>query len=459
MRNSDRIRIAYKKWKAALFFDKTQMPLRDRAVIFEGDRIEEKLNKIEAALFNGDGWEEMKDQILDSVGVLVYPKKLKNIKQDTVIFNSDSMNITMEKPQYFIDLSPEGHILGTLWVLTFGIMLDRNAGDNQNIEGMYAHSYGNRLRKNLQNTKTNDYTYSPGLFEPYFKQYQSWRDNALEIAKERLNRNQDALILTLDFKSFYYSVDIQKHMLDKILKKSDWKDEAWAARLNEIIYAIIACYSRKVRAIHKDNKEMTLGERNFLPIGFLPSNLLSNYVLTPFDKAIIDYWNPTYYGRYVDDIIIVDKVETNDDIYKLARIKDPEAGKLNADMIITKKLCEHILDRDAICKKKVTYGVRKEILKCGNNDLVIQGEKVKLFYFQSGATKALLTCFQSQIKNNISEFRMLPDMDAVIQYQDYSELFQIKNEDSINKLRSVTGVELDRFSLAKFSVNIVRLAV
>ena len=41
-------------------------------------------------------------------------------------------------------------------------------------------------------------------------------------------------------------------------------------------------------------------------------------------------------------------------------------------------------------------------------------------------------------------------MDTVIKNGDYSELFQIKNEESINKLRSVTGIELDKFALAKF---------
>lgn len=50
-------------------------------------------------------------------------------------------------------------------------------------------------------------------------------------------------------------------------------------------------------------------EASILPIGFLPSNILSNWRLNQFDRQIIDRWNPVYYGRYVDDIIIVDKVE------------------------------------------------------------------------------------------------------------------------------------------------------
>lgn len=450
-----------------VFFDKTQMPLRDCAVLFEDRTIEKKLDELEKALFYGEGWAELKEKILSSVDVLIFPKKLTDISKETAIFNSDSMDITMKKPQYFIDLSPEGHILGTLWVLTFGIKLDKSVGEDSATEGMYVHSYGNRLRKSLINPATNEYTYSPSLFEPYFEQYQSWRDNALEIAKERLNNKQDALILTMDFKSFYYSVDIQKDMFEKILKGSDRSDELWAARLNDLIYDIIVQYAKKVREVHNektavnDNEALSLGNRNFLPIGFLPSNILANYVLTPFDKAIVEKWNPTYYGRYVDDIIIVDKVETNDMIYSLARSKNP-TSRLNTDTIIERKLCEKVLGIDDVDENskpepnnnedesKKKYFILPEILLCGESKIEIQGEKVKLFYFQSGATKALLTCFQGKIQGNISEFRMLPDMDAVLQYRDYSELFQIKNEDSINKLRSVTGIELDKFALAKF---------
>ena len=41
----------------------------------------------------------------------------------------------------------------------------------------------------------------------------------------------------------------------------------------------------------------------------MPSNVLANECLHKFDNAILDGWNPIYYGRYVDDILIVEKVE------------------------------------------------------------------------------------------------------------------------------------------------------
>lgn len=472
MRNIDRLRIAYKKLKATVFFDKTQLPLRDQLVLYE-DNIEEKLSALEQALFHGVGWDEAEKTILDSIGVLIYPKRLKTVDDDMAIFNSDSIAIEMDEPQYFIDLSPAGQLLGVLWVLEIGAMLDKNAGEEcDKGKGMYPYSYGNRLRKNLINRKTNNYTYAPGLFEPYFSQYQSWRDHALDYAKERLNDKQDAFILTLDFKSFFYSVDIQQPMFDGFVERADKMPEKhrhidWLKRLNLFVYRVIERYSQKLRSIHIDNDSLSLKKRNVLPIGFFPSNILSNVVLTPFDNEVIKKWNPVYYGRYVDDIIIVDKVETNSEIFRLARSADKK-DRLDSDWIINQFLCESgIMKSDKVqtdnndqagkksddnddLKPPVTYHILPWVLSCGDSFISVQDRKVRLFYFQSGATKALLNCFHSKIQENVSEFRLLPDMDAVIKYGDYSELFQIKSEDSINKLRSVTGINLDKFALAKF---------
>ena len=43
MREHELVRMAYKKFKANLYFDKTQLPLRDRLVLFENEGIEENL--------------------------------------------------------------------------------------------------------------------------------------------------------------------------------------------------------------------------------------------------------------------------------------------------------------------------------------------------------------------------------------------------------------------------------
>lgn len=443
MTDLERIEIAYKKFKANLYFDKTQLPLRDRVVLFENEGIQNKLSELHAALMCDKDWVEYERKILEQIGILLYPKKLKSISDDTAIFNADHIPIEMSAPQFFIDLPVEGHILGTLWVLSVGLALDKNADDN-NPGGMYEHSYGNRLKKTLINRDSKDITYSPNLFEPYFTQYESWRDHGLEKAKERLDDKQDALILTLDFKSFYYSVHLEECHFQMFLGRVD-NQQPWYTRVNDFVFKVICRYSKILKNTIGMQSELGIGSRNVLPIGFLPSNILSNWVLSAFDDAIIDRWNPVYYGRYVDDIIIVDKVEKNDPLYKEAR-QESANGRLSADKVIQLKLVEKAIFTKA---QPSTYQISRDALTCKGSTIQVQNGKVKLFYFQSGATRALLDCFKTKIAQNASEFRLLPDMDAILMHHNYSEIFDLRNEESINKFRGITGIELDKFALSK----------
>ena len=439
------------------------MPLRDRLVLFEHEGIEAKLNELYEALINGEHWEDYEKKIIDQIGVLLYPKSLQKMPKDTAIFNADSMPIEMDAPQYFIDLPVEGHILGTLWILSIGLRLDKNS-DADDPNGMYEHSYGNRLRKTLISEVSNDVTYSPGLFEPYFAQYESWRDYALECSKERLDDRQDAIILTLDFKSFYYSVHLDQEDFQAFLSRLP-KTYAWHKRVNDFVFKVISRYSDVLRRTIGSGSKLQIGNRNVLPIGFLPSNILGNWILTGFDDAIIEKWNPVYYGRYVDDIIIVDKVEKNSHLYKKARKKKPNE-RLTSDDVITFQLVDKgILAQDSETDKhrnskekqesdekkdQVTYRIDTEVLSYRGCEITVQSQKVKLFYFQSGSTQALLNCFKTQIAKNASEFRLLPNMDSVLKHRNYSEIFDLRNEEGINKFRGITGIELDKFALSKF---------
>lgn len=132
--------------KASVYFDKTQLPLRDKITTFESrSQIEKKLEKIVKMLSGTKAeWAQYQEERLSSVGTFVFPKKLKAIEQNMGILTGESIPIEMDAPQYFIDLDAEGHILSVLWVLSVGIALDPG-GEG----GMYEHSYGNRLKKNI----------------------------------------------------------------------------------------------------------------------------------------------------------------------------------------------------------------------------------------------------------------------------------------------------------------------
>lgn len=241
-----------------------------------------------------------------------------------------------------------------------------------------------------------------------------------------------------NFDSFYYNYG---------------NNEKWIKHINDFVYKVLLKYSQKITSFC-DILDCPINNRIILPIGFLPSNILSNWILTDFDNAIIEQWNPVYYGRYVDDIIIVDKVEKNSPLYRQARAKT-DTFNLSSDNIIKMFLNN---DRVSILSSlpsnnknsTINYIINKKLLKNKECHVEIQNSKVKVFYFQSGATQALLKCFQTQIARNVSEFRLMPDMDRVIYRKDYSEIFNLKSNDSINKLRCIDGINIDKFSLSKF---------
>lgn len=457
---------AYKKLKSSVYFDKTQLVLRDLLVQYEGLNIDLDyvLEELWTSFKDKDKWSKLTTDIMDSIDVLIYPKSLKLAPQ-SIIFNSVSDTIEIDALQYFINMDVRGHILGVLWLLMIGWQLD---------EKIYEHSYGNRIRKKLVNDMANGATYSPYLFEPYFEQYESWRDTALSDAKKCLNRNQDVVILTMDFRRFYYSVDMTEKVFNEILNtiNIDSEDICLYERINYFIYQVIATYSKK----YNDGKEDGL---NILPIGFLPSNVLANWCLKNFDKAIIDGWNPIYYGRYVDDILIVDKVEKNSDIFTKAKnhsLSRTDIIKFFLEQCTKWKGfipgCENSLgfsplieDKELIITDKGkdkdirVYKINPiyNIAEDTKTQVTVQDEKVKIFYFKSGESDALLTCFKNNISNNKSEFRFMPEDEAVFQEDDYSEIYNLKESESINKLRGVDGISIDKFALSKFLGKYLRI--
>jgi len=471
--SEDLIEKAYKKLKSSVYYDKTQLILRNRIVELELEYPGKALDKyfkesIYAALLNDTKFNKLQNDICKKISVISLPKKLDDINSD-IIINSVSNKISIKELQHYIDMPVEGHILGVLWIMLIGYKID---------EGIYEHSYGNRIRKNLINELSDNPTYSPYLFEPYFEQYESWRDKAMSEAQKHMNLKQDVAIVTMDFKRYYYSLDINNEVMKTIIKDVLLDDEEiidCCKRLNNFVETVIGTYSDKFEDVFE--------HRKILPIGFLPSNIIGNWCLKHFDEAIVDGWNPVYYGRYVDDILIVDKVERNGKIY--AKVKNCELSKkdiieyfltsctkwhggnpescnynnnyavIQKNEDLTKREIEQAKteNRDASEDKNAVYEVNNKYNPVPgekNTRIIVQNEKVKIFYFKHDESDALITCFKSNIAKNKSEFRHLPEDEAVFQQDDYSDIYSLSNNDTVNKFRGIESISLDKYKLSKF---------
>lgn len=461
------LQAAYKKLKADIFFDKTQLVLRNRIVEYECSRkFDLNFNTLANEILNYSNASPELTEILNSVTYQVFPKTLINNKNSNIIANIDDANAEIDTLQYMIDMEVEGYILGVAWVMLAGCFIDK---------AIYDHSYGNRLRDTVfQKNNNNVYepSFSPYLFEPYFAQYETWRDTALEYAQSSLKKHQNIIILMLDFKRYFYSVGITESELSKAVADhtdniydNDTNYHSLVKNLTHFIWMVMEKYSSIIREVAPS----LVDNRYILPIGFAPSNIIANYALSEFDNAIVNELNPLYYGRYVDDIIIVEKVEKNSCIYQKL------ASGITSEDIIKHYLCEHILKTSSantdLKEKKSTignntssasedeeYSLEPSFNVFSNSKITLQSQKVNVFYFHSAQSDALLTCFRNTLNRNKSEFRYLPEDESTFLRDDYTEIYDFQEKESPHKLRNVQNISVNKFALSKYLGKYLRVS-
>ena len=141
------------------------------------------------------------------------------------------------------------------------------------------------------------------LFVPYFKQYTAWRNNAFKKVKSRYKNQQDSVLISLDIRSYYYSVIFDFENLPRYLNYDSRLTEI--APLTRIIRQIYIDYTSEMKKFRGAIPADCTKGQCALPIGLHSSMLLANLYLYELDKAISEQMSPVYYGRYVDDILIV----------------------------------------------------------------------------------------------------------------------------------------------------------
>ena len=135
------------------------------------------------------------------------------------------------------------------------------------------------------------------LFEPYFKNYQQWRDKGIQAAKQQIDQGNNVLFITLDIKNFFHSVSVDFNRLKEDFPSN--ADHYYIHKLTDIIEKICIDHTRKLYPERAESSSW------ILPLGLPSSGLIANWVLTDFDRDIKNATAPIYYGRYVDDIIVV----------------------------------------------------------------------------------------------------------------------------------------------------------
>lgn len=438
------VKTAFRKLKAQVYHDKTALPLRDRIVRFEADAdFENKLKEMNDA-YNSEelhNWSRLVKEILESINFLVFPKKMtgycnsENSKNNRVIRLGSPLEIPeVEELQYFIDMDVRGHILGVMWIIEFALEIE---------QGSIISSRGNRLRNSLiLDPKTNKPNLlSPALFEPYFAQYSLWRDEGLSCAKELLEKNHNALILTLDIKRFFYNAGLSKDEFNELFANKNARNK----KLHSYIFSVLEKYSEILKNNNVDYSEVAL------PIGFLPSAVLSNLCLGKFDKAVLDCINPAYYGRYVDDILIVDKIEKGTKIYDLVSGDSPKKDEL-IELYLTRSKSDNLPLLVSTSKEKNNSAYKINPIYCpSNGKLEIHENKIKaITLFADNDSTAIIDSFKKELHENVSEFRLMPEIGDAFSQEDFSVFYKLENSTTVNKISGIREILIDKFELSKF---------
>ncbi len=497
----EEVKDAYIRLKSYIYYDNTDILLRRQLVEFETNTtkdgglilfrvnnrsnkrniiglkphelVEEKIIYLTEQLNNYHNDSVFINKLLDEIKVNFYPKKYKEVEQNENFITNKRIQseYPLERATAFIEAPIEFHIISVLWIIKFGVDLDLELND---------YCLGNRLLLNKDKKKL---VQGSGLFKPYFKQYQKWRDDSVKVAKELLDKDKDVLFLNLDIKDYFHSVRVP---VEKIFEGRKHKSSELQASysLKEVLLKIHLKYTELVSkkyevpcAFYKDLEgadENQLKEV-ILPIGFLSSYILANDYLKKFDKAIIERIKPAYYGRYVDDILIVisdpnphsDKDENNLDLkfsfknYKsnIIKKKDPllkisfkESDLTELEVYVLSNFSPIINLVDSPFKQDYSKDTGRVFKLNGYKSLFCQSEKSLVYYFQHEESDLVIDKLKKELDEKTSEFRDLP---SGIENENEFEMnaYHLQYQGSDGKIRTLKDYKENRYGLTVYLSN------
>lgn len=424
---------AYRKLKSYVYYDKTDLRLRKKLAEFEcATTFKEGLDLVHAVV-NSTQPELQKefDAWLQKIDYRVAPKKIRwgdksaasnEAENGKFITNvTSTSHIDVEKVNYFFDGPIELHLIAVIWIMLEGRFLDVQLG---------AECCGSRLVARLHD----DSDKSAGLFLKYHEQYSRWRDTGIKKAKQILVEDKsNVAILGLDIQEYFYRIRMDFKSVGEAIRIGRIGDDAdyESPQTNNLLLCIerICQTYRKVIATSLELTHEGLTEDDSgLPIGICSSLVLANWYLKDFDDLVKQSVRPSYYGRYVDDILIV-----------IPAARDPE--KANGSPVST--FMNEILIKTGILSEPVNNRYEFSVLK----GLYLQQSKCILQYFDVKHSIAGLEKFQKKLEKNGSDFVLMPVDEADNSMEDVA--YEILYEGSVNKFRSIKGMAENRYELAK----------
>lgn len=495
---------AYDKLKTTIFYDSGDLLLREKIVEFETnyskndfifsdlkfifryskDKDKDKLNfpiflqeitlkdKFEILTEKINNYckdSTFFDELLEEISVTIYPKKfVQNNSIHSIISNKRiKKEYILDKVTAFIHAPLEIHIIAVLWTIKDGAKKDANLVDE---------CVGNRLLLTKDKSKV---VFGTALYKPYFSQYQQWRDNAVITAKQLLNNNKNTLFLNLDIKDYYYSARISEDYFRYTNGTKEINDN-----LNTLMEKLHRTFTEKVLQLkipYDFKNEIIENDRInkfIIPIGLQSSLIIANEYLEDFDKIILEKYKPAYYGRYVDDILIVisepnttdNKDKTLDKHYSFfENYKKPTTAKnrnfnledlTEIELYILKNFYPliDVIDSPFSIEKNYNKPENRIFKINGYSSLYCQSDKTLIYYFDKNESSVVIDKLKKEIEDKSSEFRDMPnDEDNLIEFEENA--YHLSYDGTDGKIRTLKDYKEDRFGLSVYLSHKINLGL
>lgn len=299
------------------------------------------------------------------------------IKETTLIFASpdaewESLTGKGEHPtaefRLMAHCSIDFHVFSALWMMQVGHHFDKELGDNV---------YGSRLRRN---GKGDINRMALGSFKPYLKPFRDWRDGAIKAMRSALADKKDVIALTADVSSFYHQLNPGVMLNAGFHLKANVTLNEDETRLNLLFITALQAWAK--------NTPLQKG----LPVGLPASAVVANAALIELDQFIDQQVVPLYYGRYVDDILLVmhntSKFTTSSGFW---------------EWVINRNGGNDLFEQEnGSILFKPNY--------LNDSQIAFANSKNKLFVLSGGPGTALVNAISEQINQRASEWRALPDL-------------------------------------------------
>lgn len=270
---------------------------------------------------------------------------------------------------------------------------------------------------------------APGSFKPYFNCYKEWREKGLRAIRQELAEDRKVVAITMDLKAFYHNVDPSFVLRAEFLKAIRFRHvngRGLSVEQRTFTKQIVTAFVTWAEKLPHLDRDKPPG----LPVGVSAPRIIANVLLTEFDRLAQQTLDPIYYSRYVDDIFLV--------------LRDN--GRMRSSRDVLKHLCRRIKPLNA---NEDLSALKLEFTYSYGCRLLFQAKKQRVFLLSGEVGADLLDTIESQIDAVSSEWRLLPDLDALERSPAAKILTATRRADeNADTLRKADQLSLKRLSFS-----------